>query len=816
MHENTAVRSQIMFKRRRLLAFQISLLGVVSVLVFRHTVDFRATGQVDIPGSPIRKRQLIGDNAAVADLTRAGLDDTDKDVAFESLTQSLIKETEDRAISMFPDNATISSVVAHPTTSPAGGKPTFFYRFTNIRIAKDGSIDFFTGGVDPKPRKAWYNVVTGNSTSPNPPATLLLEDHQSSTSSRTKLIRINYHAGTRPENDAVQGCSKWIDSPSLLLHIPRPTDMWSAWSQGLIPTFQTLRELGYLPLMEVDTEGKVEELNAGIVEGECPVVIDPGSGVTRPATDCTQRRPIREQWSSNYCSTKDTWCMLGVWPHIAHLRTPHPVLLYSSEAVVDSAWGVLFSSMAGGGLYSWDEEAGMGNTCVRNLIVGYTRTLSFENQLPISRGEIGAPAEVQERMSAALDAFSKFTRAGMHRLEINNAVEFLGYNLSSAERLRKGIALGEGRYIDLAFKPYKAREVAGANAGSGMSEDWMILERTPWLFGATRDSLTPKEAVSKIATEAAHASMPSPLGTPETHEIEKPLPVVTYISRWGDLDAAILNDRQVLRYMYWRYNVTLRVTTLQEHEGAAADILRATDVLIGPAGPHWSHAVFLKPGAVSLQLLPYGWRLKDGSLLSGGEVAPLIHLRRGTHLDWVNPYPEYSFFRLYDFADEITKDPDSFRQHPTTLGGAENDTTSSTAKVGEVDSDELYWSSPAYGYQGNANAVHPAWLHANTYADLNHLGAYIDEVMRLAGVEKMDPAVLSEVAAAEQQIELASMYAGSKQSRSSSGSGRGKHAVEVEEEVEEEEEEEGNAAAAGVEPWENAELGEDEEVDEEE
>jgi hypothetical protein len=43
------------------------------------------------------------------------------------------------------------------------------------------------------------------------------------------------------------------------------------------------------------------------------------------------------------------------------------------------------------------------------------------------------------------------------------------------------------------------------------------------------------------------------------------------------------------------------------------------------------------------------------------------------------------------------------------------------------------WAAP------KGQKPHPAWINANTYADLNHLGPYIDEVMRLAGIPKMNP-----------------------------------------------------------------------------
>ena len=416
--------------------------------------------------------------------------------------------------------------------------------------------------------------------------------------------------------------------------------------------------------MQVGPDGKVQELLSGITPNECPKIVDPDSGAAQPAAVCTQRSGAPARTGDQYCGTEDTWCVLGVWPHADYIRTQHPTLLYSGDAVVDNDWGALYSALGGGGLRSWDGEEG---TCLSNLIVGFSRTLNLDEELP-SGGEIGAPSEHQERMAGALEAFSRFMKSALHRLEINNAIEFLGYPLSAAERLRQGIVLGNGRYIDLVFKPYKFVEMLeeeGDNADTPLIKEWQHLQKYPWVFGTSRETITPKEEVAGVAEDAAELVSPSPLGPPRNHDLESPRPVVTYVSKWNDLTNAVLNDRQVVRYIYWRYNVTLKVSFMSEHEAAAGKLLQTTDVLIAPAGSHWANAVFLKPGSVTLQLLPYGSRRSDGTLLQGGEVATAVHLRRGTHLDWVNPHAEYSFFRKADFkgsSDEFRVNPDALSE----------------------------------------------------------------------------------------------------------------------------------------------------------
>ena len=535
-----------------------------------------------------------------------------------------------------------------------------------------------------------------------------------------------------------------MDSPSLLLHVSNADSMWQSWTKGLIPTFQTFRELGYLPLMQIGADGKVQELTTGITPGKCPNVVNPETGVTQAAVDCLQTKSIPRGAAPEYCGSEDTWCRLGVWPHAAHMRTPHPAVFYTSDSVVaENPWGALYSAVAGGGVRSW--SAGKG-TCVRNLVVGFSQTLSVGEALA-SGGESGAPLEQQVRISQGLETFSRYIRSAMDRLEINNAIEFLRYSLSAAERLRRGITLGHGRYIDLRFKTYKELELAEGDSRELIEEFNYLEGRFPWVFEGRSEWLTPREKWDDIARQAAHAAQPSPLGPPRNFALQQPLPVVTYISTWGNLTGSVLNDRHVLRFIYWRYNVTIKVTTLSEHEATAAKLLAATDVLIGPAGPHWAHAVFLKPGAVSLQLLPYGSRSPDdGTLLQGGEVAPLIHFRHGSHLNWVNPHAEFSFFRKVDFVDH----PEEFQDHPSRANhGGKWSTPFSSSSSPDDDYDDDDDDNNADG----ASQPHPAWVNANTFADMNHLGPYIEEVMLLAGVAKMDPTAVAAIRVLEEEAE---------------------------------------------------------------
>jgi hypothetical protein len=167
-------------KRRgkALLAFQMLLLAVVGLLVFRQVDDFRSVGQPDTPGGPVRKRQLIAENSLDLEKQKwIGRFDEEQDSQTQSLAQALLRDNDIQGISMFPGNSSISDVFAHPTTGPSGESTTYFYRFTNVRIGEKGDIDFFGGPDLQSPANKWrYDVAAGNSSSPQPPTALLLSD----------------------------------------------------------------------------------------------------------------------------------------------------------------------------------------------------------------------------------------------------------------------------------------------------------------------------------------------------------------------------------------------------------------------------------------------------------------------------------------------------------------------------------------------------------------------------------------------------------------------------------------------------------------
>ena len=154
---------------------QMALLLVVGMMVFRRVDDFR--GSDDLDSSPARKRQLIADSADSSADFWIGQTVESTSNQIESIAQRIIGGGGETAgISMFPKESSVSQVFAHPTAGPSGNdRIRYFYRFTNVRIGNGGdTIEFFGGpGYEAPEQKLWYDVVIGNSSTPEPPTVLV-------------------------------------------------------------------------------------------------------------------------------------------------------------------------------------------------------------------------------------------------------------------------------------------------------------------------------------------------------------------------------------------------------------------------------------------------------------------------------------------------------------------------------------------------------------------------------------------------------------------------------------------------------------------
>jgi hypothetical protein len=120
-------------------------------------------------------------------------------------------------------------------------------------------------------------------------------------------------------------------------------------------------------------------------------------------------------------------------------------------------------------------------------------------------------------------------------------------------------------------------------------------------------------------------------------------------------------------------------------------------------GAGWTNALFMKRGATTMQMYPYGWRLPNNSTVRGYNYREIIYASEGKYIEWVNPSRVNSYFRRIDFKKR--KDM-KFQLHP--------------------DPKDLL---PQDSWPGNQ------WIYQNTYIEMNIFRDEIDAMMKRAGIK---------------------------------------------------------------------------------
>jgi len=531
-------------RRRRVLLNMIKLLlflcfcylvlrQVARVVRYRGRAGGLSDGSLGVP-SPVVEDQVVQDLGAedlgaIEDYTA----DEELDQRFQNiigvhgmmseeqrdklqlLADVLLAEHRNVDISLFPGKSTSSGLFAHPTAGISGETKNHFYRFTNIKI-EGGKILFYGGPAMRQPKRMWFDVTTTNSTSPKVPTTLLLRNKDGA---GRQHLDIEYLA-ERSEGSAT--CKLWIEQPTFIVHTRYPDNMWHAWAEGYIATFQSAREMGYLALHSIDDRGVVTRLGSGLPGATCPTVADLLTGAVKPAIDCTHRDDVSRYPRAPTCNVEDMWCHPGVWPGNPGLEYSKdgPVVVYFDASTINAEWSSLYSAMASK-VRSFDALEGY---CIRNLIVGTTKSLKFEEkfedryrQTPQDADHVDSrvleQVQAMESLSSDLEDFVQFTRSALERLRMNNAIEFLGYPNPLAEKMRQGIRFGQGSLID---KVYPAEQEALFDAyfsglDMSMQRDVAAMVNHPWVFSYEKRHIALASEYDRIHSEAVARMSPSPL-----------------------------------------------------------------------------------------------------------------------------------------------------------------------------------------------------------------------------------------------------------------------------------------------------------------
>lgn len=702
-----------------------------------------------------------------------------------------------------------SSCTIFAVRNGSGALAKYYYRFANVRLTRKTLYFFMPPGMK-KPQDLWVDFVSGNSTQPKLPTMIVIKGEVQ----REKWFYLPVKYTLAPSN-----CAAWTNKPTYFLQVRYSYNIWHTWNEGLMGAFQTLRDQGLLPLVQVDDSGNMREVTEGL-SPQCPLMYDPDSNTTRPEDTCVQRLGVVK---GTHCDPKNqAWCRPGV---VSYRRFDGPIILPYTAASVMNRWAQVYDAMT----TDIRDFSLVDGHCFKALFVGKSNTLNYYQSMNQTNPENPFIPERVESMAVFKHFVSTAQREFVAGERAKNpaAVEFGGYVNEKLERLRRGIgpediglvdniapsevpgllreelpqlkemwakrrqeiakieaawqsgndvvdlaaaggdaaaaAAAGGSGGDAAGEEQEAEDAAdGGGKGGGKAKKRGLATlgegasrrklRQP-KSGSSGGSLAapsgegsrrrlPKRgrgllqpelddgldggadggvaaaggmavAVEEEAAEverqadereAALTDMPSIVKRGEAYQLERPRPVVAYMSR-NFFSRGVLNEHDILRYILANYNVTLRVTTFEEPLLEAMELLQHSDVVIGMHGAGWTNGMFVKHGAVAMQMFPYGWRLPDNSTIRGYNYREIVLASECRYIEWINQRWDYAFFRRIDFNRRVKME---YVLHPDPQG-----------------------PHPVDGWPGNP------WIYQNTYVDMAHFGPYIDAAMTAAGIPRV-------------------------------------------------------------------------------
>ena len=292
-------------------------------------------------------------------------------------------------------------------------------------------------------------------------------------------------------------------------------------------------------------------------------------------------------------------------------------------------------------------------------------------------------------------------------LETDYDDDYEGVAARAAKRSRDGVGLemgveGKEEHDGGEDEEYRRRRLLSSSSSSrkgGSSRKRRALQ-----YGHTEHKHTMHSSANRLLIEQQQQEKKW-FDKKAVYRHEHPRPVVTYMSR-NFFSRGVLNEGDILAYVLARYNVTLRVTTFEEPLHFVMESLGSTDVMFGMHGAGWTNGLFIKRGATTLQMFPYGWRLPDDSTLRGYNYREIVLASECPYSEWVNPVRENAFFRRSDYSKKDWNT--SYSLHP----GPD-------------------MALPQDGWPGNL------WIYQNTYVDMNFFGPEIDALMEKAGIKPM-------------------------------------------------------------------------------
>lgn len=227
----------------------------------------------------------------------------------------------------------VSKTTVMGTITSTGHMLKQYYKLENVHITGK-TINIFHDDDFEVPEENWVDTIFNNGTNKKLPTVTMMRHAQNS---KYVYLRWNYmHASKRQPK-----CKRWVERPTYLIQMQHSQNIWHVWNEGIMASFQTLRENGLLPLVQVDEHGHVTEYIDDLGCVDCPWEIDQNNLKQKQIEHCRKKKGVIEPTS---CSPgTDEWCKPGVH---SYYREDGPLLWLAKDMGVTKQWSHMFHAIS--------------------------------------------------------------------------------------------------------------------------------------------------------------------------------------------------------------------------------------------------------------------------------------------------------------------------------------------------------------------------------------------------------------------------------------------------------------------------------------
>ena len=331
----------------------------------------------------------------------------------------------------------------------------FYYQFDNVQLTRDKiSVFYDPHTFTPPAEPHWVDMISGNATLHEPPTMIVLKGDLHNT--KWFYLPVEYLSSEEHQ----PRCTAWIEPLAYLLQVRYSYNIWHTWNEGLMGIFQTLRELGQLPLASVGPDGVMQELIDGMGDS-CPYSLNTSIDRVEPLRECSKRKGLLHRTKCD--PVTERWCRDGAVVSTRRSGGGPIIVPYTASSVMN-IWAHLYSSMTED-VRDWSEIEG---ACFRSLVVGKSSTLNFYQAInstepdPETLEKYPRIDNVEARVEA-MAVFKHFVHSAqkeyVEEQEAKGAAPWEGYRSRALERLRTGV--GPEDLVHGVLDGINAREVPG-------------------------------------------------------------------------------------------------------------------------------------------------------------------------------------------------------------------------------------------------------------------------------------------------------------------------------------------------------------------